>query len=490
MSHCTKELLIRKENTLLDALNLLDRTAAGHLLLVDQHGKLERTITDGDLRRLIIAGTSEDALLNVLPPQVPITASMDLPLPELVGLFEKNGVSAIPRVDDEGRPRLLEKRNSLGPILLSTPHLGDEEAKFVQSAFDSNWIAPLGPQVEGFEQDLGKFSNNKFVAALSSGTAALHLGLILLGVGDGDRVYCSTFTFAASANPIKYQRAEPVFIDSEPHTWNMSPEALERAFALDEARGTLPKAVVIANIYGQSADMDRLMTLCDAYEVPVLEDAAESLGAKYKGKMSGSFGRLSAFSFNGNKIITTSGGGALCSDDEELIGRARFLATQAREPEAHYEHREVGYNYRLSNILAGIGRGQLMVIHDRIARRRSIFELYRKQLHDVKCLNWMPEPEGYFSTHWLSTLTLDSKSKINASDVVEKLRVIGIEARPLWKPMHRQPVFSGCEYFSHQKNESISDHLFETGLCLPSGSNLSDSDVEKVTEQLKFLLDG
>lgn len=490
MSYFTKELLIRRENTLLDALNLLDRTAAGHLLLVDQDGRLERTVTDGDLRRLIIAGASEDARLDALPPQAPITASMDMPLSELVVLFEKNGVSAIPRVDDEGRPRVLERRNSLGPILLSTPHLGDEEAKFVQSAFDSNWIAPLGPQVEGFEKDLERFSNNKFAAALSSGTAALHLGLIILGVGDGDRVYCSTFTFAASANPIKYQRAEPVFIDSEPETWNMSPEALERALVLDKTRGKLPKAVIIADIYGQSADMDRLITLCDAYEVPVLEDAAESLGARYKGKMSGSFGRVSAFSFNGNKIITTSGGGALCSDNEELISRARFLATQAREPEAHYEHRDVGYNYRLSNILAGIGRGQLLVIEDRIARRRSVFEAYRERLRDVECLNWMPEPEGYFSTRWLSALTLDLDSRTNAFDVVEKLRVIGIEARPLWKPMHRQPVFNGCEYFPHRENQSISDQLFKTGLCLPSGSNLSDNDVAKVSEQLKFLLDG
>jgi dTDP-4-amino-4,6-dideoxygalactose transaminase len=482
------DLHIRRDATLRDALLALDRTGAGHLLLVDDCERLLRMITDGDLRRLLLATEDAGARLSALPPAEPVTARMDTPVDELVALFARHAIAAIPRLDEDGRVCMLEQRDSAGPILLSTPHLGDEEQKFVKDAFDSNWIAPLGPQVERFERELAEYSGNAHVAALSSGTAALHLGLILLGVKDGDRVYCSSFTFAASANPIRYQRAEPVFIDSDPDTWNMSPAALERALAADKARGTLPRAIVIADLYGQSADMDPLLALCDAYSVPVLEDAAESLGAKYKGRMSGSFGRISIFSFNGNKIITTSGGGALCSADEDLVSRARFLATQAREPAVHYEHSEIGYNYRLSNVLAGIGRGQLRVIDDRIRRRRAIFSLYREGLQGLNGIDWMPEPDGFFSTRWLSALLLGRRAGVNSRRVLEGLRVVGIEGRPLWKPMHRQPVFAGCDYFPHSPDHSVSDELFDGGLCLPSGSNLTDVEIERVIAQLRFLL--
>lgn len=483
-------LCVTSDLSLGEALRRLDETGGGPLLVLDHDGRLLRLVTDGDLRRMILAGSENNAALSLLPPVTPVTARMDTPVAELEALYSAHKVTAVPRLDDEGRPRVLERREFSGPVLLSTPHLGELEQEFVQQAFDTNWIAPLGPQVEGFERELADYSENAHVAALSSGTAALHLGLILLGVKDGDRVYCPSFTFAASANPIRYERAEPVFIDSETETWNMSPAALERALSRDAAKGKLPSAVVIANLYGQSANMDPLLDLCDSYGVPVLEDAAESLGATYKGRKSGSFGKLSAFSFNGNKIITTSGGGALCSDDEELIARARFLSTQAREPAAHYEHKQIGYNYRMSNVLAGIGRGQLKVLDDRVARRREIFELYRSVLAGIEGIEWMPEPEGYFSTRWLTAATFNREMGQNPVQLLEALKVVGIEVRPLWKPMHRQPVFAGCEYVPHGENHSVSDDLFDCGLCLPSGSNMSDETVIRIAEQLRYLLAG
>lgn len=490
ISNSLASLTVTGATLLRDALARLDASRGGPLLLVDDAGALLRMVTDGDLRRVLLAGGGQDTPLSELPAKEPVVARMDTPLAELETLFADNDVTAIPRLDDQRRPRIMEWRESRGPVLLSTPHLGTHEQEFVQQAFDTNWIAPLGPQVEGFEAELAEYSAAGHVAALSSGTAALHLALILLGMKDGERVYCSSFTFAASANPIRYERGVPVFIDSEPDSWNMSPQALERALERDRARGSLPAAMIIANIYGQSADMDPLMELADAYGVPVIEDAAESLGAKYKGRMSGSFGRISVFSFNGNKIITTSGGGALCSADEDLVARARFLATQAREAADHYEHEVIGYNYRMSNVLAGIGRGQLTVLDDRVARRRAIFDLYSEALGDVAGIDWMPEPEGYFSTRWLTAARFDPESGLDARAIFEGLRAVGIEARPLWKPMHLQPVFSDCEYEPHTANRSVSDDLFASGLCLPSGSNMTDDTVLRICEQIRYLAQG
>lgn len=482
------DLFIAGDATIRQALEQLDKTAEGHLMLVGEGNRLGRVITDGDLRRALLSGATTEDPISILPPKPPVTARAGAGVAEMLDLFRREKVAAIPRVDADGVPVLLERRETAGPILLSTPHMGEDEARFVQQAFDSNWIAPLGPEVEAFEAELADYVEVGHVAALSSGTAGLHLGLILLGVKDGDRVYCSSFTFAASANPIHYERGEPVFIDCEPGTWNMSPAALERALARDKAAGRLPRAIVVANLYGQSADMDALGELADNYGVPILEDAAESLGARYKGRMSGSFGRIGVFSFNGNKIITTSGGGALCSNDPEIVSRARFLATQAREAEVHYEHRAIGYNYRLSNVLAAIGRGQLRVIQERIARRRAIYEMYRASLCDLQEICWMPEPQGYFSTRWLSAMTLDRESPVAASRVLEALRATGIEARPLWKPMHRQPVFHDCEYYPHTETQSVSDSLFAQGLCLPSGSNLPDAAIARVAEQVRLQL--
>jgi pyridoxal phosphate-dependent aminotransferase EpsN len=374
-------------------------------------------------------------------------------------------------------------------IFLSPPHLGDMEKKFVEEAFESNWIAPLGPHVDTFEREMTDYLGIGGAVALSSGTSAIHLALRLLGVGKGDRVFCSSLTFVASANPILYEGAIPVFIDSEPDSWNMSSNALKRAF--DEAghRRELPKAVIIVNLYGQSADMAKLMKICDKYGVPVIEDAAESLGAAYMGRKSGTFGKHGIFSFNGNKIITTSGGGMLVSDDLEALGKARFLATQARDKASHYQHSEVGYNYRLSNVLAGIGRGQLLVLDERVKSRREVFNRYYHELSQIDGIEFMPEIKKGFSTRWLTAMTVcRERCGVSGNDIINCLDKENIEARPVWKPLHLQPLFESCRYYSHQIDESVSDKLFIDGICLPSGSDLSESEQDRVIKIVKKFL--
>lgn len=459
------------------------------LLLLRENGRFSCTITDGDLRRLILQGASMDDDLSGLPPIKSVVITEDMSRSNALALMDQYKVNHLPVVDDQNRVlEVLARVDISKHILLSTPHMGDNELAFVEEAFKTNWIAPLGPNVDAFERDIAKIGGKDYASALSSGTAGIHLALLLLGVKTGDRVFCSTFTFAASANPIAYQGAEPVFIDSEPDSWNMSPQALERAFADARKEGWLPKAVIIVNLYGQSADYDPLLEICALYNVPVIEDAAESLGAKYKGKPSGSFGLMSIFSFNGNKIITTSGGGMLCSNDLKLIEKSRFLATQAREPALHYEHREIGYNYRMSNILAGVGRGQIQVLDDRIASRRGVSERYQDELSDIAGINWMPEPDWSFSIRWLSCCTVDeNKLGISAHDLIRKLAEEMIETRPLWKPMHLQPVFEGCRSYAHDDN-NISENLFATGLCLPSGSNMTDDELGRILETIRKIL--
>ncbi|BCC54225.1 aminotransferase class I/II-fold pyridoxal phosphate-dependent enzyme [Bacillus cereus] len=368
-------------------------------------------------------------------------------------------------------------------IYLSSPHMSGNEQKYIKDAFDSNWIAPLGPNVDEFERELASFVGVKGGAAVSSGTAAIHLALRLLDVQKGDTVFCSSFTFVASANPIVYLGAEPVFIDSEPETWNMSPQAL--AFALHDANkaGKLPKAVILVHLYGQSAKVDEILSLCNQYDVPIIEDAAESLGSTYKGKASGTFGRFGIYSFNGNKIITTSGGGMLVSDDVEALEKARFLATQAKDPAPHYEHSKVGYNYRMSNILAGIGRGQLEVLEDRVRARRSVYKRYYKELSLIPGFYFMPELENTRSNRWLTTLTIDEKeSAISSGKLLRILAEENIEARPMWKPLHLQPLFKGKKYYPHSKNEDMSQYLFQSGICLPSGSNMLEEDQQRVIQ--------
>ena len=363
------------------------------------------------------------------------------------------------------------------PILLSTPHMGDRELEFVKEAFDTNWIAPVGPHVDAFEQEFCQLIGAQHGAAVSSGTAALHLALQLVGVGSGDEVFCSTLTFIATANPIIYLGAKPVFIDSDRASWNMNPNLLRSALEGCARLGKLPKAVVLVHLYGQSADIEPILEACDYYKVPLIEDAAESLGATYKGRSPGTFGRIGIYSFNGNKIITTSGGGMLVSDDSDLVAKARFLATQARDPAPHYQHSEIGYNYRLSNVLAGIGRGQLRVLSDRVAARRRNFEVYKQTLGSLPGMEFMPEAAFGRATRWLTCLTINPVAfGTTREQVCLALAKQQIEARPVWKPLHLQPIFTGCKCIGGV----LAEDLFDRGLCLPSGSNLTTEDLERV----------
>jgi pyridoxal phosphate-dependent aminotransferase EpsN len=374
-------------------------------------------------------------------------------------------------------------------IFLSAPHMSGNEQKYVEQAFNTNWIAPLGPNVDAFEKELAEYVGASEGVALSSGTAAIHLALSLLGVGNGDIVFCSTLTFVASANPILYQRAEPVFIDSEPDTWNMSPQALEKAFKVAALNRKLPKAVIVVNLYGQSAKIDEILAICNEYNVPIIEDAAESLGSSYKGKPSGTFGKFGIYSFNGNKIITTSGGGMLVSDDIEAINKARFLSTQARDAAIHYQHSQMGYNYRMSNILAGVGRGQLEVLEQRVMQKRDVFDFYYEELGDIPGFTFMPELEGTYSNRWLTALTIDEQlTGVYASTLIEALTEENIEARPVWKPLHLQPLFQEAAYFPHEKDYSVSEQLFHSGICLPSGTNMTKADQLRVINCIKSVL--
>ena len=366
-------------------------------------------------------------------------------------------------------------------IYLSPPNMGQYEQKYVQEVFDSNWIAPLGPQVDAFEREMCEYIGVNHAAALSSGTAALHLALRILGIKENDIVICSSLTFAASANPILYEKAIPVFIDSDKETWNMCPVALEKALSQAKNHSRLPKAVIVVNLYGQSADYDKILSICDEYNVPVIEDAAESLGATYKSKQTGNFGQLSIFSFNGNKIITTSGGGMLMSNNEEMIDKARFWATQARDKALHYEHSELGYNYRMSNILAAIGRGQLLVLDERVSAKRKVFQRYFDALSDIDGIEFMPEAIFGVSNRWLTVMTVDSeKTGVDRTQIIKILEEHNIESRPVWKPMHLQPLYKDYDYFTAEPGISISDRLFEQGICLPSGSDLTEQEQDRI----------
>jgi pyridoxal phosphate-dependent aminotransferase EpsN len=367
-------------------------------------------------------------------------------------------------------------------IYLSPPHMSGLEQTYVQDAFATNWIAPLGPHVDAFEREFAALVGTGHAAALSSGTAALHLALILLGVGPGDEVLVSTLTFAASANPVAYLGARPTFIDSEPASWNMDPALLREALAERARSGKLPKAVIAVHLYGQSANLGPILAACDDYGVPLIEDAAEALGATYGDRTPGTLGRLGFYSFNGNKVITTSGGGMLVSDDGDLIAHARKLATQARDDAPHYQHSELGYNYRLSNILAAIGRGQLPVLEERVAARRRNFDYYARALGDLPGVEFMPEAPWGRHARWLTCLTIDPEAfGADREAVREALAAENIEARPVWKPMHLQPVFAGCA----RVGGSVAEDLFARGLCLPSGSSLSPADLDRVSEVIR-----
>ncbi|TDQ09943.1 aminotransferase class I/II-fold pyridoxal phosphate-dependent enzyme [Pedobacter metabolipauper] len=370
-------------------------------------------------------------------------------------------------------------------IWLSSPHMGGAEQKYVNEAFDTNWIAPLGPHVDGFEQDLAAYTKTKHAAALSSGTAALHLALIMLGVKAGDEVICQSMTFSASANPIAYLGAVPVFVDSERETWNMCPDLLREAIKARFATGKKPKAIIPVHLYGMPAQMDRILEVAKEYDIPVIEDAAEALGSSINGRAMGSFGILGVLSFNGNKIITTSGGGALISENEDHIKKSRFLATQARDAAPHYQHTEIGYNYRMSNVCAAIGRGQMEVLDQHIENRRANFNFYKSAFAGISGVSFLEEPEGYRSNRWLSTILVDPEltSGITREDIRLGLEKDNIETRPLWKPMHLQPVFENSPFYGN----GVAEELFKNGLCLPSGSNLTQNDLSRVANGIKKL---
>jgi len=360
--------------------------------------------------------------------------------------------------------------------------MSGNELKYVNEAFEQNWIAPLGPNVDALEKTLAEYCCVKDTAVLSSGTAAIHLALMLLGVTAGDDVLVSTFTFSASVNPIVYQGATPVFIDSEPDTWNMDPVLLEQAILTRRKSGKKIKAIVVVHLYGMPAKMDEIMAIAEKYEIPLIEDAAEALGSSYKGKPVGSFGAFSILSFNGNKIITTSGGGALLSNDVDRIKKARFLATQARDDAPHYQHSQIGYNYRMSNVLAGIGRGQMEVIDQRVEQRRQNYTFYKTQLSGINAVRFLDEPDGYFSNRWLTTVLID-ESVITPEQIRVELEKENVESRPLWKPMHLQPVFAKYPAFI----SGVAEELFKKGLCLPSGSNMTRTQIETVIHALNRL---
>lgn len=369
-------------------------------------------------------------------------------------------------------------------IYLSPPHMSGREQAYIDEVFASNWIAPLGPQVDAFEQEFCQVVGAPYALALASGTAALHLALLEAGVGPGDEVLVSTFTFSASVNPIVYLGARPVFIDSEPDSWNMDPALLAEAVEARARRGRLPRAVVVVHLYGQSANLDPILDICRQYEIPLIEDAAEALGATYRGRAPGTFGRAGIFSFNGNKIITTSGGGMLVSADEQLIAHARKLSTQARDPAPHYQHSEIGYNYRLSNVLAAIGRAQLEVLPQRVARRRAIFAAYERGLGDLPGIGFMPEAPWGRSSRWLTVITVDPTGFGEDRETVRQaLEAENIESRPAWKPMHLQPVFSCYE----KVGGAVAEALFDHGLCLPSGSALGDDDLARIVQVIRQL---
>ena len=368
-------------------------------------------------------------------------------------------------------------------IWLSPPHISDNEKKYVDEAFSQNWIAPAGPHLDRFEEKISKISNDYGVAALSSGTAAIHLALILLGIKKNDIVICSSFTFSASVNPIIYQGAKPVFIDSETETWNMDPVLLEKAIKDYVKIGKKPKAIILVHLYGYPAKINEILNISNKYDIPIIEDAAEAVGSKYNNQPLGTFGEIGIFSFNGNKIITTSSGGALISQNKKYVEKAKFLSTQARDDFPHYEHSEIGYNYRMSNVCAAIGVGQIEVLENRVEKRRYIYNYYRKNLSSIPFISFVDNIDGYYSNRWLTTILISNKSVINREDIRLELLKNNIESRPLWKPMHIQPIFKTCDAYIN----GVSEDLFKRGLCLPSGSSMNENDLMRVVQIIKKL---
>lgn len=472
------------------AMHVLESSSIKICVVVDSNGIVKHTITDGDLRRALLSGLDLNSPISGLSSTPPVVLPESTDPNVLASVLKARNIDVIVLVDADGRPTgLADRNNFFDRLLLSPPHMGLTEAGYVQQAFDDNWLAPAGPNLSAFEDGLRAVSGRAHSLAVSSGTAGLHLALRVLDIGPEDRVYVADLTFVATVQPILYERATPILIDAEPDSWNMSPPALARVLARDAALGQLPKAIIVVHLYGQSADMAAIMALADNYGVPVIEDAAESLGATYRNQPSGAHGLLSVYSFNGNKIITTSGGGALLSDRADLIARAQKLSTQGRDQADHYQHSEVAYNYRMSNVLAGIGRGQLEVLAERVTARRAIYERYVSGLRDVPGLSFQRELPGSVGNRWLTVLSLDPDLvPMHGYQLMRGLRARGIETRPAWKPMQMQPLLLGAEFEPHSEDAAVGPGLFLRSLCLPSGSAMTVSEQYQVIGAIRSVL--
>lgn len=483
--------LVSYHATVAQALKVMEQASPKIAVVTDAAGKLLRTVSDGDIRRGLLHGLTVESRVTDLPSRAPVHSHMSAPIVELRQTMRKEKVEFVVLVDKNGSPTGIVDHMSIGEgVMLSPPHMGTAEIAYIQEAFHDNYIAPAGPNLIRFESKLVEQSGKAHALAVSSGTAAIHLALRVLNVVRGDRVYVSNLTFIASLQPILYEGCEPVLIDSEPVSWNISPDALKRQLARDAAAGQLPRAIIVVHLYGQPADMDTILELANYHGVPVVEDAAESLGATYRQRPSGSHGLLSAYSFNGNKIITTSGGGALVSDNESLIARARKLSTQGRDNFEHYQHSLIAYNYRMSNILAGIGCGQLDLLADRVKARRAIHRHYRERLSHVPGIGFQEEIDGGTGNRWLTVITLDpDKIPVHCYQVIRGLREVGIEARPGWKPMTMQPLCRAAQFVPHSSEKDISSRLFLQSVCLPSGSALDEATQDRVCDRILALIE-
>lgn len=481
--------IVRHDATIRTAMDTIEKAQVKICVLTGEDGTITRTVTDGDIRRGLLSGAHFETLVSELPQRAPITHPVGTNADVLLQTMRENSVQAIVLTDASGIPVEIIARHTLETmILLSPPHVGTNEVDLIQKAFDDNWVAPAGPHLAAFEDQLKAVSGRQHALALGSGTAGLHLAMRVLNIGRGDRVYVSDVTFVASLQPIIYQGATPILIDAEPVGWNMSPTALARQLADDAEKGQLPAAIVVVHLYGQSSDMAAIMALANEYDVPVIEDAAESIGASYQNLASGGHGLLSVYSFNGNKIITTSGGGALVSDRGDLMAHARNLSQQGRDDAEHYQHSQVAYNYRMSNILAGIGVAQMDILPRRVQRRREIFARYVAEFAGIPGIRFQLDLPGAHGTRWLTVIDIDpNEIPLHPYQFMRRLRSQGIETRPAWKPMHMQPLCHGMEFVPHDNETYVAGGLFMRSLCLPSGSAMTDADQSRVIEAIRAI---
>ncbi|WP_148201796.1 DegT/DnrJ/EryC1/StrS family aminotransferase [Synechococcus sp. CC9311] len=472
------------------ALVKLEASKVKLIVVIGEHGQIVRTVSDGDIRRALISGMSLDDSVSKLPTRNPVVCQEDSDESEVVAAMNNNSVNTIIQVDSKDLPVfLINKKDLEGSILLSSPHLGESETNYVQDAIDSNWIAPIGPYLNRFEQDLSAICDRSHAIAVASGTAGLHLAIRALMIKQDKRIYVSDLTFIGSVQPILIEKHEPVFIDCEPGTWNMSTKALERQLKLDKDRNRLPGAIIVVHLYGQPANILEICKIANAYDVPIIEDAAESLGATVNGEASGCHGLISVYSFNGNKIITTSSGGAVVTNCPKIASKIRYLATQGRDNCLHYQHSSIAYNYRMSNVLAALGVGQLEVLKDRVKARRNIFSRYVQSLTRVPGISFQQEVPDTLGNRWITAIEIEPRSEnLHPFAIMKILKSEGIDARPGWKPMHMQPICYGYDYIPHDEQTSYSERHFMRSICLPSGSNMPSRSQDRVISAILQIL--